>query len=227
MESVLHLPERKRMQTFAKNAPMPVVRRLPKYHKYLKELLEEGVTKISSKDLSIRMGSTASQIRQDLNYFGGFGQQGYGYNVAELISAIEEILSIHEVYRCIIIGAGNLGKAIRNYISNLDGNAKMLAMFDLDASKEHEKEGEVPVYHTSRLKEYMREHEVDVAILAVPKASGIQAAEEVIDGGIRAIWNFTTADIPKSEGIVIENVAINESFYVLTYLLSEKQQNKT
>ncbi len=215
------------MQTFAANAPMPVVRRLPKYHKYLKELLEEGVTKISSKELSLRMGSTASQIRQDLNYFGGFGQQGYGYNVSELIVAIEDILSIHEVYRCIIIGAGNLGKAIRNYIANLDGNAKILAMFDVDASKTQEKEGQLPVYHTSRLKEYMRGHEVDVAILCVPKSSGVRAAEEVIGGGIRAIWNFTTADLPQTEGIVIENVAINESFYVLTYLLSEKMQNKT
>lgn len=215
------------MQTFAKNAPMPVVRRLPKYHKYLKELLEEGVTKISSKNLSVRMGSTASQIRQDLNYFGGFGQQGYGYNVSELIVAIEEILSIHEVYRCIIIGAGNLGKAIRNYIMNLDGNAKVLAMFDVDASKTQEKDGEIPVYHTDQLKEYMRKREVDVAILCVPKSSGPQAAQAVIDGGIHAIWNFTTADLSVPEGIVVENVAINESFYVLTYLLSEKQQNKT
>ncbi len=112
------------MQTLSKNAPMPVIRRLPKYHRNLKELLEEGISKISSKDLSERMGLTASQIRQDLNYFGGFGQQGYGYNIEDLIKVIEDILSINNTYNCIIIGAGNLGKAISNYILNLDGNAK-------------------------------------------------------------------------------------------------------
>jgi len=209
------------MQTLSKNAPMPVVRRLPKYHRNLKELLEEGITKISSKDLSERMGLTASQIRQDLNYFGGFGQQGYGYNIEELIKIIENILAIHEKYNCIIIGAGNLGKAISNYIFNLDGNARVCAMFDIDYEKLKVPFNNTPMYHMSELTDYLKENTIDIAILAVPKGAGIQVAKEAIDNGIKSLWNFSTADITISKEVVIENVSINESFYTLTYLISE------
>lgn len=212
------------MQTLSKNAPMPVVRRLPKYHRNLKELLEEGITKISSKDLSERMGLTASQIRQDLNYFGGFGQQGYGYNIEDLIKVIEDILSINNKYNCIIIGAGNLGKAISNYILNLDGNAKVLAMFDVDAGKTNKIFNDINIYNMSELKDYLKKNEIDIAILAVPKSSGVEVAKDVINNGIKSIWNFSTADIAVGNDIVIENMAINESFYALTYLISENKK---
>jgi len=212
------------MQTLSKNAPMPVVRRLPKYHRNLKELLEEGITKISSKDLSERMGLTASQIRQDLNYFGGFGQQGYGYNIEELIKVIEDILSINNKYNCIIIGAGNLGKAISNYILNLYGNAKVLAIFDIDAGKTNKIFNDINIYNMSELKDYLKSNEIDIAILAVPKSSGIEVAKDVINNGIKSIWNFSTADIAVGNDVVIENVAINESFYTLTYLISENEK---
>ena len=212
------------MQTLSKNAPMPVVRRLPKYHRNLKELLEEGISKISSKDLSERMGLTASQIRQDLNYFGGFGQQGYGYNIEDLIKVIEHILSINNKYNCIIIGAGNLGKAISNYILNLDGNAKVLAMFDIDTEKANSTFNEISIYHMSQLHNYLKSNFIDIAIIAVPKSSGNEVAKDVISNGIKSIWNFSTADIIASEDIVIENMAINESFYTLTYLISENKK---
>lgn len=213
------------MQTLSKNAPMPVVRRLPKYHRYLKELLEEGVFKISSKDLSARMGLTASQIRQDLNYFGGFGQQGYGYNVEDLIAVIEKILSINNTYNCVIIGAGNLGKAIANYIFSLDGNAKVCAMFDIDTSKVSSTLKDIPIYSMNDLASFAKENEIDIAILAVPKIAGTEVAQEVVENNIKAIWNFSTADLILDDDIVVENMAINESFYVLTYLLSENNKN--
>jgi redox-sensing transcriptional repressor len=213
------------MQTLSKNAPMPVVRRLPKYHRYLKELLEEGIYKISSKDLSARMGLTASQIRQDLNYFGGFGQQGYGYNVEDLIAVIEDILSINTPSNYIIIGAGNLGKAITNYIFGLDGNAKVCAMFDSDENKAGLSVKDIPIYHMKELENFTKENVVDIAILAVPKTAGLEVAQEIIKNNIKAIWNFSTADLELDSDIVIENVAINESFYVLTYLLSENHKN--
>jgi redox-sensing transcriptional repressor len=212
------------MQTLSKNAPMPVVRRLPKYHRNLKELLEEGVTKISSKDLSERMGLTASQIRQDLNYFGGFGQQGYGYNIEELIKVIENILSINNKYNCVIIGAGNLGRAISNYIFNLDGNAKVRAMFDIDPNKIKTVYNNIPIYHMNELKDYLKKNSIDIAILAVQKSSGVEVAKEVISNGIKSIWNFSTADIVVDNDVVIENMAINESFYALTYLISENKK---
>ncbi len=212
------------MQTLSKNAPMPVVRRLPKYHRNLKELLEEGISKISSKDLSERMGLTASQIRQDLNYFGGFGQQGYGYNIEDLIKVIEDILSINNKYNCIIIGAGNLGKAISNYILNLDGNAKVLAMFDIASDKTNKTFNDINIYPMGELKDYLNSNAIDIAILAVPKASGIEVAKDVIDNGIKSIWNFSTADITVGKDVVIENMAINESFYALTYLISENKK---
>lgn len=212
------------MQTLSKNAPMPVVRRLPKYHRNLKELLEEGISKISSKDLSERMGLTASQIRQDLNYFGGFGQQGYGYNIEDLIKVIEDILSINNKYNCIIIGAGNLGKAISNYILNLDGNAKVLAMFDIASDKTNKTFNDINIYPMSELKDYLNSNAIDIAILAVPKASGIEVAKDVTDNGIKSIWNFSTADITVGKDVVIENMAINESFYALTYLISENKK---
>jgi redox-sensing transcriptional repressor len=212
------------MQTFSKNAPMPVIRRLPKYRKYLEELLEEGIMKVSSKELSDRMGSTASQIRQDLNYFGGFGQQGYGYNVSELIDIIDDILAVKRTYKSIILGAGNLGRAIVNYITSLESGTEIKAIFDIDYNKAGTLINNIPVYHNSALKEYTASHKIDIAILTVPKSSGLMAAKQVVQNGVKAIWNFSTVDLllDIEEDIVVENVSINESFYVLTYLLSER-----
>ncbi|MFZ7120576.1 MAG: redox-sensing transcriptional repressor Rex [Eubacteriaceae bacterium] len=210
------------MQRNSIKVSMAVIRRLPKYHRYLGELLQKDILRISSKELGKIMGLTASQIRQDLNCFGGFGQQGYGYNVVELQREIGNILGLNKEYKCVIIGAGNLGQAIANYEGFRREGFLLKAMFDVNPRLVGITIRDVKILDIMDLEEYVKEHEITIGIICVPKEKSQDIADTLVRANIKAIWNFAPADVRVPEDIVIENVAISESLYTLTYLINEE-----
>ncbi len=196
-----------------------VIRRLPKYHRYLRELMDKGITRISSRELSDIMGFTASQIRQDFNNFGGFGQQGYGYNVADLYQEIARILGLVGDYKTIIIGAGNLGRALANYASFADFGFKLEALFDIDDKVVGQTINSVPVLHSSEMTDFIKKHKVDIVYICTAKTSAQAIADEVIAAGVRAIWNFAPTDLVAPENVSVENVHLIEDLFTLSYFL--------
>lgn len=198
-----------------------VIKRLPRYYRYLGELMEEGVDRISSRELSERMKVTASQIRQDLNHFGGFGQQGYGYNVEHLYNEIAAILGLTHTNRMIIIGAGNLGQALANY-GNFERRGFVTeALFDVNPEVVGKTVRGIPVLSLDELESFLATHKVEIATLAIPKAEAVKVAKRLVDSGIRAIWNFAHTDLDLPEDVVVENVHLSESLMTLSYNLSE------
>lgn len=209
------------MQRTSQNISMAVVRRLPKYHRYLEGLLDKEIYRISSKELSRIMGLTASQIRQDLNCFGGFGQQGYGYNVEELYKEIGKILGLVRDYKSIIVGAGNLGQAISNYSDFQKKGFKLKAMFDINPKLIGLKIREVEIHDLDHMKDFIKANDIEVGIICVPAEKSQETADKLVAGGIKGIWNFAPCDIRVPDHIVIENVHLSESLYTLSYLLNE------
>lgn len=204
-----------------------VIRRLPKYHRYLTELLDRGEDRISSQGLSDLTGFTASQIRQDLNNFGGFGQQGYGYKVSSLKEEIERILGIPIEYKSIIVGAGRLGAVISTYKGFKESGFDVVALFDYDEAKMGTDINGTPVYDIAILEDFLKEHpEVKVGILTLPKEGAQEVADHLINQGIEAIWNFAPVDIEAPEGTIVENVRLNDSLLALSYYLTEKQEHQ-
>ena len=197
-----------------------VIRRLPRYYRYLGELLEHGVERISSNDLSRRMKMTASQIRQDLNNFGGFGQQGYGYNVKYLYTEIGKILGLEEDHHMIIIGAGNLGQALANYAAFEKRGFILKGIFDVNPRLQGVSIRGVPVRMLDELGEFVRENEVEIAALTIPKEKAIEVANILVENGVRAIWNFAHTDLNLPEHIIVENVHLSESLMQLSYKIS-------
>ncbi|MEG0367982.1 MAG: redox-sensing transcriptional repressor Rex, partial [Coprobacillus sp.] len=185
---------------------MAVVRRLPRYRRYLSELLENGMDRISSKELSIRMGLTASQIRQDFNCFGDFGQQGYGYNVKELYNEIARIIGLNKSYNTVIVGAGNIGQAIANYSSFGKLGFNLQAIFDVNPKLIGLKFRDIDIRDVDDLDEFLEKNKVDIGILCVPKVQAQRMADIFQNRGIRAIWNFAPIDLKTEEGTIIENV---------------------
>lgn len=201
-----------------KEISQAVIRRMPRYYRYLGELLEEGVERISSNDLSRRMRVTASQIRQDLNNFGGFGQQGYGYNVQFLYDEIGKILGLNETHNIIVIGAGNLGQAITNYVKFEKFGFIITALFDVNPKLKGQNVRGIPIYLMDELDEYCKEHEVDIAALTLPKEKADETAQHLVSLGIRAIWNFAHVDLDLSDNqVVVENVHLSDSLMQLSY----------
>ncbi len=201
-----------------------VISRLPRYYRYLGELKEEGVERISSRELSERMKVTASQIRQDLNNFGGFGQQGYGYNVEYLYQEIAKILGIDKEHDLIIVGAGHLGMALANYGNFAKRGFHVRAMFDKDPNVIGTITAEgIPVYDIEELESYLQKNEIEMAVLAIPKTSAGDVAEVLVGCGIRAIWNFAHMDLNLPENVVVENVHLSESLMRLSYNVSRQQ----
>ena len=197
-----------------------VIKRLPRYYRYLGELMEEGVDRISSRELSERMKVTASQIRQDLNHFGGFGQQGYGYNVEHLYNEIAAILGLTHTNRMIIIGAGNLGQALANY-GNFERRGFVTeALFDVNPEVVGKTVRGIPVLSLDELESFLATHKVEIATLAIPKAEAVKVAKRLVDSGIRAIWNFAHTYLDLPEDVVVENVHLSESLMRLSYNLS-------
>nr|WP_068458403.1 redox-sensing transcriptional repressor Rex [Peptoniphilus pacaensis] len=202
-----------------------VIRRLPKYHRYLSELQEKGEDRISSQELSDLTGFTASQIRQDLNNFGGFGQQGYGYKVAVLKKELENILGIPKIYKTILIGAGRLGTVVCNYKGFLDSGFEIVAMFDKSEDVIGKSVGNHVVRPVDELEGFMEEHgEVEVAILTVPKEGAQAIADRLVRAGIRGIWNFAPEDLEAPDSVVVENIRLTDSLLTLSYYLTENNR---
>ncbi len=200
-----------------KEISQAVIGRLPRYLRYLGDLKDEGVERISSQELSELMKVTASQIRQDFNNFGGFGQQGYGYNVEYLYQEIGKILGLDQTHNFIIIGAGNLGKALGNYMNFERRGFIFKGMFDKNPELVGQDVRGVKVMPMEELESFVRENDIDIAALTIPKTSAVDIADILVENGIRAIWNFAHVDLNVPEGILVENVHLSDSLMKLSY----------
>jgi redox-sensing transcriptional repressor len=199
-----------------------VIRRLPGYYRHLRELEAAGVTSISSQELGDRMNLTPSQIRQDINCFGGFGRQGYGYRVSELKDHIGEILGLDREHRLIILGAGNVGCAVAQYPTFSREGFKTIALFDTLETKVGRCLGEIPVLHMDRLEEFVSENVVDIAVLALPKRNAQEALTRLYQVGVRAIWNFAPTDLNHPEDMLVVNVHLSDSLQQLSYRMAHR-----
>lgn len=203
-----------------------VITRLPRYYRYLGELIEDGVERISSGELSSRMKVTASQIRQDLNKFGGFGQQGYGYNVRYLYAEIGKILGIDRQHNLIIIGAGNLGQAIANY-ANFERRGFMIkGMFDINPRLIGLVVRGIEIRGVEELEKFIVDNNVQIAALTIPKTKAPEIADRLVKAGIKAIWNFAHIDLAVPGDVVVENVHLSESLMRLSYRVCSMQDEK-
>ena len=210
-----------------KEISQAVNRRMPRYYRYLGELLEDGVERISSNDLSKRMNVTASQIRQDLNNFGGFGQQGYGYNVKFLYEEIGKILGLNQKHNIIVIGAGNLGQALANYAKFEKLGFVITALFDVNPALEGVTVRGIKIHMLDELEDYCKDHVVDIAALTMPKEKADAIANRLVNLGIQAIWNFAHVDLDLiDKDVVVENVHLSDSLMQLSYNIVKNKQNK-
>ncbi len=197
-----------------------VIKRLPRYHRYLGELLREGTLRISSAELSKLMNVTASQIRQDLNCFGGFGQQGYGYNVKYLYGKISELLGVKEGYRAVIVGAGNLGKALAATHMFERRGVDRVAMFDISPEVVGTEICGIPVHHIDELYDFCQREGVMIGVLTVPKEAAYEVSETLVKAGVRGIWNFANMELKISApGVIVENIHLGDSLMKLCYEL--------
>ena len=211
------------MRLVAKNNDISasVIKRLPRYYSYLEDLIEENAERISSKDLAQRMKTTASQIRQDLNCFGGFGQQGYGYNIKALHEEIGSILGVDKEYKTIMIGAGNLGKAITSQISFEKKGCRLTAIFDNDPEIIGQTVAGIEVSNVKNLESYCKVNTPSIAVLCLPKENAFGVAKKLIELGVKSFWNFSHFDLNLHfDNIVVENVHLGDSLLTLTYKIS-------
>lgn len=203
----------------SKNISMAVIRRLPKYHRYLGDLLEKDIQRISSKELSDIIGFTASQIRQDLNNFGGFGQQGYGYNVEALHNEIGKILGLDKTYNAILIGAGNLGQAIANYQGFRKAGFEIKALFDANPRMIGLKIRDFEILDSQDIESFVKSNKIDIAILCIPRNGAQELVNKLVDLGIKGVWNFAPIDLDVPKDVIVENVNLTESLFTLSYLM--------
>ncbi|MDD7183376.1 MAG: redox-sensing transcriptional repressor Rex [Peptostreptococcus porci] len=204
-----------------KNISMAVIRRLPKYYRYLADLLAKDIQRISSKELSEIIGFTASQIRQDLNNFGGFGQQGYGYNVEALHKEIGKILGLDRNYNAILVGAGNLGQALTNYTGFKNAGFDIKAVFDANPKMIGLKLRDYEIMDSDEMEKYVVDNAVDIAILCIPKNGAQEVADKLVKLGIKGIWNFAPIDLEVPNDVIVESVNLTESLFTLSYLMKE------
>ena len=204
-----------------------VVKRLPRYFRYLRVLIRQGKMRVSSAELSQMMNLTASQIRQDLNCFGGFGQQGYGYNVKYLYGKISELLGVTEGYRAVIVGAGNLGRALAATNMFARRGVSRLALFDSNPNIIGTTIYGLPVLDVSLLESYCREKQVDIGVLTVPKEAATEVAEMMVRGGIKGIWNFANMELSVSdESVIVQDIHLGDSLMTLCYDIKEKNSKE-
>ena len=201
-----------------------VISRLPRYYRYLGDLLEAGVERISSSDLSKKMHVTASQIRQDLNNFGGFGQQGYGYNVKYLYTEIGKILGLDRCHNFIIIGAGNLGQALANYASFERSGFILKSLFDVNPRLEGVTIRGIPVRMVDELEDFLKNNDIEIAALTLPKSKAIEVADILVDDGVKGIWNFAHTDLSLPKDVVVENVHLSDTLMKLSYNLCQQDK---
>ncbi len=207
-----------------KEISQAVVGRLPRYLRYLGELRDEGIERVSSQELSDIMQVTASQIRQDLNTFGGFGQQGYGYNVGHLYDEIGKILGLNREHRLIIVGAGHLGQALVNY-SNFERRGFLFCgLFDSDPKVCGKKIRSIAVRPMEEMAGFILDHNIDIAVLTIPKNAAVETAEQLAACGIKGIWNFAHVDLRLPGHIQVENVHLSDSLMKLSYNLSSSEE---
>ena len=201
-----------------------VIRRLPRYYRQLSELQEAGTVRISSSALGKSMGLTASQIRQDLNCFGGFGQQGYGYKVESLREEIGDILGINRGHTLVVLGTGNLGRAIiENFKFSVNG-FQLLAAFDVNPAVVGTEIAGIPVYHADELERFVQKHPVSVGMLTVPISAAQEMGERLVNAGVKGIWNFTNYEISFGrEDVVVESVHFSDSLLALSYMISQRE----
>ncbi len=202
-----------------------VIKRLPRYYRYLGELLANDVERISSNDLSKKMNVTASQIRQDLNNFGGFGQQGYGYNVKYLRTEIGKILGLDNTHNLIIIGAGNLGNALANYTSFEKNGFVLKGIFDVNPRLEGVAIRGVPIRMMDELQTFIMENDIEIAALTIPKTKAPEVAKVLAETPIKGIWNFAHTDLHLPKHIMVENVHLSESLMRLSYKIGRQDPN--
>lgn len=210
-----------------KEISQAVIGRLPRYFRYLGELKDDGVERISSQELSGLMKVTASQIRQDFNNFGGFGQQGYGYNVEHLYKEIGKILGLDKTHNFIIIGAGNLGRALGNYLNFERRGFIFRGIFDQSPEMTGKKVRGVAVRPMEEMERFVRENDIDIAVLTIPKSSAVEVADKLVQDGIKAIWNFAHVDLNVPEGIQVENVHLSDSLMKLSYNINLAEKRKS
>jgi len=203
-----------------KTISQAVITRLPRYLRYLGDLKDQGVERISSQELSKIMHVTASQIRQDFNHFGGFGQQGYGYNVEYLYVEIAKILGINKEHQLIIIGAGNLGQALANYMNFEKRGFIFKGIFDKNPGIIGKMIRNIPIQPMDKLPEYIKENDIDIAVLTIPKTGAVEVADTLVKCGIRAIWNFAHVDLEVPKEVLVENVHLSDSLMKLSYNLN-------
>ena len=203
-----------------------VISRLPRYYRYLGELNDEGVERISSQELSEMMKVTASQIRQDLNNFGGFGQQGYGYNVRHLYDEIGSILGLDKKHNLILIGAGNLGQALANYVNFEKRGFIIKGIFDRNEDIHGRELRGIRVQPMENIEQFMKENDIDIAVLTIPKTGAVKVAEQLASYGIRGIWNFAHIDLNLPDDIEVENVHLSESLMKLSYKMNAAGKEK-
>ena len=211
----------------AKDISIQVIRRLPRYYRFLSELESQGVDKISSTTLSAVMSSTASQVRQDLNCFGGFGQQGYGYPVTGLKEEIGKILGLNKPHNAILLGAGNLGRAVATHINFESVGFRLTAIFEKDPKIIGTMLRGITVMNDEIIEEYLSEHKADTALLTLPKSSVEQIIDKLYSLGIKNYWNFSHYDVSKKyPDTVVENVHMNDSLMTLCYRINNVEQTK-
>ncbi len=204
------------------NISKAVIKRLPRYRRYLKELMIEGKDKISSKEFSKLTGYTASQIRQDLNNFGGFGQQGYGYNVKDLFDEISSILGLDKEYKMVLVGGGNLGQALANYTHYSNMGFIVECIFEVNPRLIGMRINGIKVKDYAELSDFLKENSIDIGIICTTKNSGQEVADKLCAGGVRGIWNFTALDVNVPEGVALENVHLSDSLHSLAYYMENK-----
>lgn len=202
-----------------------VIRRLPGYYRYLQELEEAGEKQISSQELGKRMGLTASQIRQDINCFGGFGRQGYGYEISKLKGHIGEILGIDKEHKMIVIGAGNIGQAVSNYPDFAQEGFRIVAIFDADDNKVGQDIHGLTVKPINDISAFLENNHVDIAVLAVPAKDAQSITDALVDKGIKGIWNFAPKDIKVPEEVSAVNVHLSDSLQVLSFKMTYGKEN--
>ncbi len=214
------------MKDNKREVPIVVVKRLPRYYRYLSELLKQGITRISSGDLSEKMGVTASQIRQDFNCFGGFGQQGYGYNVENLRAEFADILGLSQGYKTILIGAGNLGHALANHSNFAKRGFSLIGIFDASPDLVGTVINGVSVHHTDDLESFCTENKVDIAILALPKSAIDAVIPRLVKLKIKGLWNFSYTDIAVPDDVAVENVHLSDGLMTLAYKVTQLNNDK-
>ncbi len=206
---------------YNKGISKAVINRLPRYHRYLGMLMDKGVVRISSAGLSRQMNVTASQIRQDLNLFGGFGQQGYGYNVAHLYDEIGKILGLDREYHLIVIGAGRLARAVGSYVGFQKRGFNVEAFFDRDPRKHLDDfDDSIKVYPLDSLAGYLKDHKTDIAVIAVPSDAAKQLVPILDKGGVKGIWNFARTDLQVPDHMTVQSVYLSESLMQLSYKIN-------